>query len=315
MILALTILNLLFGVFDFYMDPTSTSSDQITTLEQSAQELEHKLVQTPYGQIEYYQLGKGSPVFLFSGYLTDVSSWDKGFVARLALHHTVYLVHYRNVGRSMVIADDAQTLKDYATDIYHMCKRLNIKQATLIGHSMGGIVAQQIAKDYPDIVARMVLINTMPPGDEGELPPKDILQQALDIPESLLPRFNKSLKLFFPPQDKAAMLGRLVNSRFLPPDLEQIKFAQNKKVQQTVMFTWTSDKTDPTPFLKVKIPTLILVADMDIVILPKNSNVIARIYENHKMKTYKDAGHLMVFQFPYQIADDINEFIDPSMSN
>jgi pimeloyl-ACP methyl ester carboxylesterase len=297
------------------MDPTTRSSAQTTTLEQSAQELEHKLVQTPYGQIEYYQMGKGSPVFLFSGYLTDVSSWDKEFVARLASHHTVYLVHYRNVGRSMVIEDDAQTLKDYATDIYHMCTKLNIKKATLIGHSMGGIVAQQLAKDYPSLVARMVLINTMPPGDEGELPPKDILQHALDIPESLLPRFRQSLKLCFPPQDKAAMFSRLVNLRFLPPDLEQIKFVPNKKIQQNLMFTWSSDKTDPTPFLKVEVPTLILVSDKDIVILPQNSNLIARIYKNHQMKTYQDAGHLLFFQFPYQIADDINEFIDLSQSN
>jgi pimeloyl-ACP methyl ester carboxylesterase len=66
--------------------------------------------------------------------------------------------HYRtNMGRVA-----AYTMQDLVTDLHQLLKHLNIKRCSIIGHSMGGIIASMYAAQHPESVDAIVLINASP---------------------------------------------------------------------------------------------------------------------------------------------------------
>src|SRR5476651_289295 len=79
------------------------------------------------GNIEYYRFGKGSPIILIPGYVTDVSSWDSDFLAALAAQHQVIVLNNRNVGRSYVQSSQYES-QDLANDIYQLIQQLGLKK-------------------------------------------------------------------------------------------------------------------------------------------------------------------------------------------
>src|SRR5919112_182230 len=99
-----------------------------------------------------------APVLLLHG-LTDSSrSWSM-LASDLADHYHLVIPDLRGHGESDR-PECCYTVKDFATDTIGLMDALNIPQAAIIGHSMGSLVAQQIAIDRPDRVSRLVLVGS-----------------------------------------------------------------------------------------------------------------------------------------------------------
>ncbi len=109
------------------------------------------------GKIEYYELGHGTPIVLIPGYATDVTSWNKVFVATLASHHRVIILNNRNVGGSHLPSSHYGS-QDLANDTDQLIHQLHLKKPAVIGISMGGMIAQQLAIMHPNSVGQLILI-------------------------------------------------------------------------------------------------------------------------------------------------------------
>src|SRR5687768_5260871 len=104
----------------------------------------------------YYELlGTGDPLLLIPGLGATCALWD-GVTSDLSKSFSLILFDNRGIGRS-VAKRAPQTLTDFAVDIVELMDHLQLKRAHVLGLSLGGIVAQQLAVDHPSRVDRLVL--------------------------------------------------------------------------------------------------------------------------------------------------------------
>src|SRR5258708_11096797 len=92
-----------------------------------------------------------------------MNNFDPIHTNRLAQDRPVILVDYRGVGRSGGKTPDS--MPSIAADIIAFVKALGLKEIDLFGFSIGGMVAQQIALDAPELVRRILLAGTGPSAD------------------------------------------------------------------------------------------------------------------------------------------------------
>ncbi|WP_174613696.1 alpha/beta fold hydrolase [Virgibacillus ihumii] len=134
----------------------------------------------------YYEVnGSGHPVVLMTGG-ADVRNWS--FVApHLAKHYKVVAFDGRGTGKSPSPLEDVNHVEDLLSLLDH----LEINQATLIGHSMGGQIATEFALDYPERVSELVLLA---PGLSGFSYSKEFEESMKTIHEAA-PNIDKMVKL------------------------------------------------------------------------------------------------------------------------
>jgi pimeloyl-ACP methyl ester carboxylesterase len=105
--------------------------------------------------ISHRVVGQGPPLVLVHG-LSGSSRWWARNVAALAAYFRVYLVDLRGLGRSSEIGF---TLVESAQHLAAWMERTGIERAALVGHSMGGLIAAELAADQPRRVERLVLVD------------------------------------------------------------------------------------------------------------------------------------------------------------
>ncbi len=120
----------------------------------------------------------GAPVLLLSEAEAPSSRWPKTFVDGLVtLDSAVIRFDTRDVGRSSWV-EQAFTMEELVEDALAVLDDLGIEEAHLVGRSMGGIVAQHLAMDWPRRVASLTLISTTPGRrDENGLPEGWLIDQ------------------------------------------------------------------------------------------------------------------------------------------
>lgn len=105
--------------------------------------------------------GGDGPILLFvHGILMDHSVWEHQ-VAAFAPDHRVVCVDLRGFGKSSTTSPDIG-FEDHVVDLLTVIDRLGSSEITLIGWSMGGAIAQVLAAQHPDAVARIVLVDSTP---------------------------------------------------------------------------------------------------------------------------------------------------------
>lgn len=109
----------------------------------------------------YYEIhGSGNPLLLISGLGCDSQDWPET-VNELSKHFQVITFDNRGAGRSYT-PKTPFTISDMATDTIKLLNYLDIHSTHIIGHSMGGYIAQQIAINYPEYVNKLILESTAP---------------------------------------------------------------------------------------------------------------------------------------------------------
>ncbi|MCD4773664.1 MAG: alpha/beta hydrolase [Bacteroidales bacterium] len=109
----------------------------------------------------YYEVhGEGEPLILIAGFTADSQSWQ--FVINdLSKHFKVIIFDNRGVGRTED-TDSPYTIEQMADDTKGLMDYLNIHAAHILGHSMGGYIAQKLAIKYPERIYKLILCSTSP---------------------------------------------------------------------------------------------------------------------------------------------------------
>jgi len=111
--------------------------------------------------IAYDLHGSGTPFVLIAGTGYPGATWPSEFVRALAERHAVLTFDHRGTGGTPATAD-AYTTRLFAEDTARLMDELGLEAAHVLGHSMGGRVAQWIALDRPDRVRSLILAASGP---------------------------------------------------------------------------------------------------------------------------------------------------------
>lgn len=260
------------------------------------------------GHIQYYRFGQGSPIVLIPGYATDISSWNRKFLNALAQQHQLIILNNRHVGGSSIQSDHYAS-QDLANDTYQLMQDLHLRKPAVLGISMGGMIAQQLAVLHPDKIGHLILINTAIAGQATVHPSPEVEMTLRNMPESKLGRYQVALKLFFPPDWRMRMAYALAFDRFQPQHYQEIDAAKVIPEQRRLILAWLNDDKTAKKIQKLPMPTLILNGEADIVIPPINSVILLKTIPHAQLYRWKEGGHALNYQFPNQVALTINHFI------
>ncbi|MFL5732604.1 MAG: alpha/beta fold hydrolase, partial [Chloroflexia bacterium] len=137
--------------------------------------------------VTYRVAGSGEPVVLVHGLAGSMRWWART-VPALASRHTVYLVDLPGFG-SMRRAPGGFVLKESASWLVAWMRALDLGQAHLVGHSMGGYICLQVAIEEPEAARCLVLVDPAwwPHGRSMFGPLWPLVQECLLPPNKLLP--------------------------------------------------------------------------------------------------------------------------------
>ena len=156
--------------------------------EQCARALRNDAACRPTQPIHHHDGGaSGGPAILFlNGWTASGLVWPRDLIVALERDHRVIRIDNRGSGWSRH-APRPYTIGDLAADVRRIIDDLGLGAATVVGLSMGGMIAQQLALHWPDRVGHLVLLATRPPSPEDSLPPAAVTASLLASPPKGVP--------------------------------------------------------------------------------------------------------------------------------
>ena len=110
-------------------------------------------------KLHFKKFGSGDPILILHGLFGISDNWIT-IAKNLAKNYLVYVLDMRNHGRSPHTA--AFTYSDMVEDVYEFLTDMNLRQVSIIGHSMGGKTAMSFALEYPHRLNKLVIIDISP---------------------------------------------------------------------------------------------------------------------------------------------------------
>jgi pimeloyl-ACP methyl ester carboxylesterase len=235
----------------------------------------------------YYEVhGKGEPLLMIQGYSFYSGHWMT-LVPEMAKEYQAIIFDNRGTGRTDK-PEPPYTMKMFAADAKGLLDAIGVDRANVFGVSMGGMIAQEFALNYPDKLINLVLGCTNCGGKQHIVPTKE------------------ALEFLFSPE-----IGKL---------------SVAERARRTAPWVWTKDFVDrhpeavdaliavtlkyPTPpqgyaghgsaigghdtcdrLPQIKVPTLVITGDSDRLIPPENSKIIASRIPGAELVILKNAGH------------------------
>ena len=151
--------------------------------------------------IAYKQIGKpdAKPIILITGSSATMDMWNPLLLEQLAsANYRVIIFENRGVGESTVGTKEF-SISQFANDTLGLLDALGISKADVLGWSMGGFIAQQLAVTNPDRVDNLILYATSCGGPNDRPTPPEVIQIGTNASMSQEERIQKLAPLFFAP--------------------------------------------------------------------------------------------------------------------
>lgn len=255
----------------------------------------------------YRELGPrtGVPVVFLTHLAAVLDNWDPRVVDGIAAHHRVITFDNRGVGASS--GSTPKTIGAMAKDAVVFIRALGLEQVDLFGFSMGGMIAQVIAADEPQLVRKVIVAGTGPAGGEGIT--RVTWLSHLDTLRGLLTLQDPKQFLFFTRTPAGRRAGKEFLSRLKERTEHRDKSISLRSygAQLTAIHRW--GKQQPTDLSTIRQPFLVANGESDRMVPTVNSLDLARRIPDADLVIYPDAGHGGVFQFHQQFVDKALAFL------
>jgi pimeloyl-ACP methyl ester carboxylesterase len=226
------------------------------------------------------------PLLFLNYFAANMDDWDPKVTNGFAVERDVILVDSAGVGSSS--GETPSTVAAMTKDCVEFCRALDLRIIDVVGFSLGGMIAQQLAFEYPDMVRRMILMGTGPRGGEGmtftELSVDDLADPVALLMNSF---FTASKSSKAAGQVYVERLKLRVADRAAPVSMKAAD-AQLKAIRE-----WgTIPSTDRYAMLaRIHQRTLIVHGSKDIVVIPINAFLLAQHLPDALLVMYPDASH------------------------
>ncbi len=241
--------------------------------------------------------GAGRSLLCLQHFTGTLDNWDPAVSDPLAAGREVILFESAGIGRSS--GKVPATIAGMAAHTLAFLDGLALNSCDVLGFSLGGMVAQEMARARPSIFRRMILVGTAPRGGD------DIMH--LEKPSLAKPLGDASLKgyavlqkLFFAPTETSQAAGAAFIERLMQrkADREPVSGPAVAQAQIAAFREWETFEGERFADLRsIEHPTLVVNGVHDEMIPVFNSYRLGENLPNAVLLTYPDAGHGSLFQF------------------
>jgi len=250
----------------------------------------------------------GMPLVFNQHFTGTMDHWDPAVTDGFAKDREVIL--FNNAGVSSSSGEVPTRIEKMGAHAVAFIKALKLTKVDVLGFSIGGFVAQEIAIQAPDLVKRLVLMGTGPRSGEGmaTLTPEaqEIFGASYDKPDHLW------LRVHFTESEKSRAAGHAFLRRFRlraenrdPEVDEKVAPAQIEAINE-----WGAPRDEPFEYLKsIRQPTLVVNGGKDVIIYSVNSFILQQHLPNAQLILYPDANHGSQYQYPKQFVRHVSAFL------
>jgi len=241
------------------------------------------------------QAGSGAPLLLIHGLLMNGDMFEP-IVGGFANKHLVLIPDLRGFGRSGHLAPP-YTVEQHAQDLAQWLKSWSVSSTVVLGYSQGGVIAQQLALDYPEFVSHLILCCTFAYN-------RSSWQEKI---EGLI----------------VPWLVRLLSARQLAQMAKGLKAEQAKQIEAMIASNRKSRmvdaakimlKFDSRPRLKdIKCPTLVVAGAADTAVPLHHARMLAREIPEARLRIIPHAGHEMIWSHGAELSDAIKSFLGEAL--
>jgi pimeloyl-ACP methyl ester carboxylesterase len=258
----------------------------------------------------YRRFGKqeGIPLVFNQHFTGNLDNWDPSVTDGVAKEREVIL--FNGAGIASSSGEVPTTFAEMAKNAEAFIDALGLQHVDVLGFSMGGMIAQQIVVDRPDLVRRLILIGTGPRNGDGigSLTPeaKAIFGASYNPPENLW------LPVFFTQSEASQTAGRAFLKRYLSRTENRDAPISEKVVpaQLAALEEWGRPVGERFGYLKnIKQSALVVKGTHDIIVYTVNSLHLAQSMPNAKLILYPDANHGSHYQYAEDFVLEANRFL------
>ena len=238
--------------------------------------------------------GAGPTTVLIHGWACNRRFWKEQIPA-LARSHRVLALDLRGHGDSEV-PDHGYTLSQLADDVHTLIGDIGLGPVTVVGHSMGGMVAQEMALSYPDDLSALVLVATTAADPEHTLISKRIADNAREL--GFRAAFLREFPGWFSPNASRELVEWAKEQMLLTPERVALDLVRSY---------------GPVDFrgrlAEVRVPTLVIGASGDISTTAFRSREIAALIPSARLVVLEGSGHFVQLERPTETNTAIQRFL------
>lgn len=251
--------------------------------------------------------GEGPVLLLLNGWSASGLVWPAEWVARLERRFRVIRIDNRGTGWSRT-APAPFTIGDLADDAAEVLRTIDAGPATVVGLSMGGMIAQDLALRHPNLVGRLILVATRPPAPDHIPAPPPVLERELGhmlaVPQRGAP-LDGYFRALWEPQCAPGFAAR--HPERLDELIGQVLERPSPRAavvnQLRAIAAWTATRRPAA----ITAPTVVVHGDLDELMPVGNGMRLARLVPGARYVELPGVGHLVPLEAPDELAAIIEE--------
>ena len=261
------------------------------------------------GEIElsYERSGSGPPLLAIMGMSGTLLSWGEPFLGPLRESFEVIAYDHRGVGESSrmeapAVQEDPMTIAQLARDAAGLLDALELDSAHVLGISMGGMVAQELALADPQRIRTLVLGCTYCGGEGSSLAAPPVAQRLF---EAIASRDRERVlrttwEICISPRhrDDAELYDAHLSLALQRPVAQAVIMAQMRAI---------AAHDTSARLAGLQPPTLIVHGTADDLVPVRNAHVIAGHVPDARLEILDDAGHLFFWEEPLRSAELVRD--------
>jgi pimeloyl-ACP methyl ester carboxylesterase len=259
-----------------------------------------------------YRLGKtgGVPLVFNQHFRGTMDYWDPAVTDGLARNREVLL--FNNAGVSSSSGRVPTSFQEMGANAIAFITALGLTKVDVLGFSIGGMVAQEIAAQAPDLVRRLILVGTGPRGaDMSTSRSAEVFAGTYDPPEHLW------LAVHFSPSPSSLAAGlAFLKRKFLRQDRDPEVSEEAAAAQREAIGKYTAPAESVLGYLKhIRQPTLVVQGSNDVIIPTVNSYILQQNLPNAQLTLYPDANHGSFYQYPELFVSQADQFLTSALQD